>query len=929
VTVTYEDGTTHTTQLMGDGSAGGSTANVTADESPAPTIGAQGVTLDSDVLDARHSAATVTSPSQTITVTGQPGETVTLVRAEGELTLTNVPDADGDGEPGYKIEAYEANDAEDVEYYTTTIDASGEATIPVTLTNTTSDGDNNAGLNYFTAVQGDPNEDAGLASNVVVLELVESVDDGSNTSPSIENVTDLGVSEGGSVTVAVNASDADGDALDLSVSGPDFVSITDEGDGTGTVTVAPGAGTVGTHTVTITADDGATTTSEEFAVYVDEPDQDGTVVFATNAGGSQYTAGDGTTYQADTNFDGGSTYSFDGDVADTDEDPLYQTERYGGSFGYDVPVANGTYEVTLQFAEIYQGVASQDSPDSTGPSDGTNENDRLFDVAVEGQTVLSSYDIYSEVGSATATEKTYTVEVTDGTLNVDFSVVNDNAKISALTVEQLSSGDDGGGGSGAKSADVTVNENGGIDASTYNGGSIEVTNTGDQQLSSVTIDLSESLIPDSVFDPQGTAGDAGSKGLNVDSESGDGVGVVSTADGDVFSQPHNGQNGDDGYDAMTVEFTDFDPGETVGFSVDIDPTAIKGASTTGGAGSVSGLELAGSAVTVGYADGSTQTTDLFGDGSQGGAQATANASVPGAPTLGVDGVSLQSTDFPGHEAANVTNSSQTLTLGGPADATVQLLQVEASEPPSDGYDLDDFEADTAESVSYQTVTLDSSGQATVSVTLSETNLNYFVAAVEDADGDTGQTSQSVVLNYSQSTATSPQVLHRVNAGESTTLAATDDGPDWTGVADTSSPYLVSVASSGSGPYCGGSINAMTSDVPSSTPDGVFDCERYGNATWEFSVDSGQDVEVRLYLGNQFSGTSEPGDRQYNVSIEGTQVLANYDPVADVGHATGTVKSFNVTDDGDGTVTISFQQGAMENPQVNAIEIVEASGDGSQ
>jgi len=926
VTVTYEDGTTHTTQLMGDGSAGGSTANVTADEAPAPTIAAQGVTLDSGVIDTRHSAATVTSASQSITVTGQPGATVTLLRAEGELTLTNVPDADGSGDPGYKIETYEANDAEDVEYYTATLDTDGEATIPVTLTNTTSDGDNNAGLNYFTAVQGEPNADAGLASNVVVLELVESVDDGNNTAPSIENITDIGVAEGGSATVEVNASDADGDALSLSVSGPSFVSIADDGDGTGTVTVAPGTDTVGTHTVTVTADDGSTTTSEEFAVYVDEPDQNGTVVFATNAGGSQYTADDGTTYQADTNFDGGSTYSFGGDVTGTDDDTLYQTERYGGSFGYDVPVDNGTYEVTLQFAEIYQGVSSQDSPDSAGPADGTNENDRLFDVAIEGQTVVSSYDIYSEVGSPTATEKTYTVEVTDGTLNVDFSVVNDNAKISALTVEQLSSDNDGGGSSGAKSADIAVNENSGIDASTYNGGSFEVTNTGDQQISSVTIDLSESLIPDAVFDPQGTAGDAGAKGLSVDSESGDGVGVVSTADGDVFSQAHNGQNGDDGYDAMTVEFTDFDPGETVGFSVDIDPTAIKDASTTGGAGSVSGLELAGSAVALGYADGSTQTTDLFGDGSAGGAQATADESVSGAPTLGVDGVSLQSTDFPAHEAATVNDSTQTLTVSGPTDATVQLIQVEASEPPSDGYDLDDFEADTAESVSYQSVALDSNGQATVSVTLTESNLNYFLAVVEDADGTTGLASNTVVLDYETSTSTSPQVLHRVNAGESATLSATDDGPDWTGVADTSSPYLVSVAPSASGSYCGGTISSTTTDVPSSTPDGVFDCERYGNATWEFSVDTGQEVEVRLYLGNQFSGTSEPVQRQYNVSIEGTQVLSNYDPVADVGHATGTMKSFAVTDDGDGNVTVTFDQGAAENPQVNAIEIVETEGD---
>jgi hypothetical protein len=165
----------------------------------------------------------------------------------------------------------------------------------------------------------------------------------------------------------------------------------------------------------------------------------------------------------------------------------------------------------------------------------------------------------------------------------------------------------------------------------------------------------------------------------------------------------------------------------------------------------------------------------------------------------------------------------------------------------------------------------------------------------------------------------------VNAGESTTLSATDGGPDWTGVADTSSQYLDSVGPSDSaGTYCGGTIDSTTSAVPSSTPAGVYDCERYGLSTWTFDVTSGAEVEVRLYLGNQFSGASGDGDRQYNVAIEGDQVLNQYDPVQDVGHATGTVKTFTVTENGDGTVTITFDPGPVENPQVNAIEIVETS-----
>ncbi|WP_162224315.1 malectin domain-containing carbohydrate-binding protein [Halorussus salinus] len=666
VTVTYEDGTTQTTQLMGDGSDGGATAVVNGNEAPAPTIGAQDVSLDSSALDDYHSAATVSSASQTITVTGQPGETVTLVRVEGELTLKNVPEYDGT--TGYNVEAYEANDAEAVEYYTATLDSNGEATIPVTLTNTTGDEDaGNAGYNYFVAAHGEASGNMGLASNVAVLKYEEGADSGGDTG----------------------------------------------------------------------------------------------------------------------------------------------------------------------------------------------------------------------------------------------------------------------------SADFAVTANSGVDASTYGANSFEVTNTGDKQITSVTYDLSSAAFPDVVFDPQGTAGDSGSKGFTPDSGS-----STTGLQGGSFAAPHNGQNADDGYDELTATFNDFQNGETFAFSVDIDPTSIKNAQGTGAAGSVSGLEMSGATVTVAYADGTTQTTQLFGDSSDGGSQATAKADVASAPSLAVDGVSLDASALDGqHSAATVSSASQTVTVSGPADATVELLHIEGQlelANQADGYDLEAYEANTAEQASYQTVQLGSDGQATVDVTLTNTSssgaeggFNYFVAAVQDASGDTGQTSNVVALKYDQNAdsgsddggSSSQQVLHRVNAGEGTTLSATDDGPDWTGVADTSSQYLASVAESSAGNYCGGANITPTESVPSNTPDAVYDCERYGNSTWQFSVDPGQEVEVRLYHGNQFSGASNPSDRQFNVSIEGQQVLSQYDPVADVGHANGTMKSFVVTDDGDGIISVTFEQGAAENPQVNAIEIV--------
>ena len=675
----------------------------------------------------------------------------------------------------------------------------------------------------------------------------------------------------------------------------------------------------------------------------------------------------------------------------------------GDGSGNQAPSVDAISDQTVTEGETAQVSVSASDADgdsltlskTSGPS---------FVTLTDNGDGTGALDIAPQSGDA----GTYTVEVTaddgnGGTATESFQ----------LTVEAASAG--------ATSADVTVNAGtSNIDASTFNGGSFEVTNTGDEPISSVEIDLSESAIPDAVFDPQGTAGDAGAKGLEIDSESGDGVGVVSTADGDVFSQPQNGQDGSDGYKTMTIEFTDFDAGETVSFSVDIDPTTIKNVETTGGEGSVSGLELSGSAVTVSSSS-ATVSNELFTDGSQGGSQSSVTSDASGAPTLGVQGITLQSTDFPSHQAATVSSSTQTLTLSGPADATVELLTVEASAPPSDGYDVDAFEADNAEAVSSQTVTLDSNGQATVQVSLSESNLNYFQAAVQDGSGATGMVSQTVVLDVQTNTApsidaisdqtivtgetvtvpvsasdaegdsltlskssgpafvtltdngdgtgsleiapgsadagtytvevtaddssaastesfqltvdtatstTSGTVLHRVNAGESTTVSATDGGPDWTGVASASTDGpLVSLTdgNTASGATCSGDEITPGSEVPSSTPDAVYDCEQYGTMTWEFDVTSGSEVEVRLYVGNSYTEATNDGDRQYNVDIEGDQVLTEYDPVQDVGHATGTVKAFTVTENGDGTVTITFDPGAIENPEVRAIEIVETGG----
>ncbi|MEZ4826700.1 MAG: hypothetical protein R3C61_10470 [Bacteroidia bacterium] len=146
---------------------------------------------------------------------------------------------------------------------------------------------------------------------------------------------------------------------------------------------------------------------------------------------------------------------------------------------------------------------------------------------------------------------------------------------------------------------------GNIDATTDASGSIQITNNSPagMKIEKVVIDLSTGMLQDMVFDPNGTAGDNFAKTFTPD------AGAATTGYSSFnFISPH-----DNGYDAVEIFFTHFDPGETFTFSADIDPTTIQGTITPGPNNSsyVSGLELTGASVTVYYSGCAEHTTQIF------------------------------------------------------------------------------------------------------------------------------------------------------------------------------------------------------------------------------------------------------------------------------------------------------------------------------
>lgn len=161
----------------------------------------------------------------------------------------------------------------------------------------------------------------------------------------------------------------------------------------------------------------------EFSAITDptvDPQEPGlTLAAAINCAGGSYLASDGVIYQADHYFVSGQTVIRDASINGTEDDTLYQSERYG-TFGYAVPLADGDYTLTLMFSETYW----------------TTDGDRIFDVFVEEQRSIGDLDIHKEVGPNTAYSIVLPVYLRDGEINIELLATQDKAKLSAIRIER-------------------------------------------------------------------------------------------------------------------------------------------------------------------------------------------------------------------------------------------------------------------------------------------------------------------------------------------------------------------------------------------------------------------------------------------------------------------------------------------------------------
>jgi RHS repeat-associated protein len=157
------------------------------------------------------------------------------------------------------------------------------------------------------------------------------------------------------------------------------------------------------------------------------PASAGTTIRVNNGGGA-VTDPRGYVWSADTGCSSGYPFGTGAAISGTDTPQLYQVERYNiPSFTCTYAVTNGTYSVTLKFAEI--------SIETTGQ--------RLFHVDLNGTRVLSSFDVYATAGGPNkAVDRTFPVTVTGGQVSLTFTAVASSATVSAIEI--LPTGGSGG-----------------------------------------------------------------------------------------------------------------------------------------------------------------------------------------------------------------------------------------------------------------------------------------------------------------------------------------------------------------------------------------------------------------------------------------------------------------------------------------------------
>lgn len=130
-------------------------------------------------------------------------------------------------------------------------------------------------------------------------------------------------------------------------------------------------------------------------------------------------------------------YGTDKNITGTNDDPIYQTQQTGIQ-QYRLNVPPGKYEVTLHFAELLGGKV-RIPPYNLADDDRTEKiKRRIFNVNINGRSLLRHFNIAEEYGLSKAVTKTATVTIQDSEgIRIDFEPVEGEPVLNALQLKKI------------------------------------------------------------------------------------------------------------------------------------------------------------------------------------------------------------------------------------------------------------------------------------------------------------------------------------------------------------------------------------------------------------------------------------------------------------------------------------------------------------
>jgi beta-galactosidase len=155
------------------------------------------------------------------------------------------------------------------------------------------------------------------------------------------------------------------------------------------------------------------------------------IAFSDRASGSYVAVNAGAEYahtdiakvvwETDRGFIGGDVVRTYHRIFSTNEDPLFQAARVGMS-GYQFDVPDGTYEVTLGFAEVRRDGAP---------------GQHVFTVRVNGEEIFRDLDLMRDFGAYTAAMRTIDVEAKGAGVRIEFDAKTGKASIAAIKIRRI------------------------------------------------------------------------------------------------------------------------------------------------------------------------------------------------------------------------------------------------------------------------------------------------------------------------------------------------------------------------------------------------------------------------------------------------------------------------------------------------------------